>query len=502
MDQKTPITYSFGPRETRGVVLGLRAGQLLALSIGVLGAITAIRSGPGIVSLLAGLLIASLMGLVALMPVGHLTIEQWAPAVAGYLWRGLAGQRRWTSRAHLAGHRSGAPFRQPLPRSLQGVEIMGLGPVLAGGREMGYLKDRRRAAYAAVLAVRGDSFALLDRAEQDLRVSMWSSVIAGFGLRSSVIRRLQWVDRTLPEDREALDRYLEDCRAADADPEAVSSYRELIEQATSAAQRHEGFLVVQIDQRRVWKQARQNGERDLDKVAGLMLYQQLRELEEWLRSAELGVDGHLTVRGLAGCLRYGFEPERRGLDAVRERGGGEAGPAAGCAGPTASDERWAYYRTGRWYHATYYVEEWPRVEVGPDFLRPLLLGAVESPYLRTVSMALEPVPSHRANLEVRRARVADVTDERQRQRLGQLVTARQDREREHTERTERELADGHVSVRFAGYVTVTAPNATELENACSEVEQQAAQARLVLSRVYGDQEMAFTLTLPICRGLP
>ena len=31
MDQKTHVTYSFGPRETRGVVLGLRAGQLVAL---------------------------------------------------------------------------------------------------------------------------------------------------------------------------------------------------------------------------------------------------------------------------------------------------------------------------------------------------------------------------------------------------------------------------------------------------------------------------------------
>jgi len=88
MDQKTQITYSFGPRETRGIVLGLRGGQLAALGVGVLGAVAAIRSGPGVVSLLAALLIASLMGLVALMPVGHLTIEQWAPAVAGYLWRG------------------------------------------------------------------------------------------------------------------------------------------------------------------------------------------------------------------------------------------------------------------------------------------------------------------------------------------------------------------------------------------------------------------------------
>jgi hypothetical protein len=105
------------------------------------------------------------------------------------------------------------------------------------------------------------------------------------------------------------------------------------------------------------------GERDLDRVAGQMLHQQLRELEEWLQSAELGVHGHLSVSELAGCLRYAFEPERHGLDAIRQRGGWEPGTSAGRAWPTASEERWAYYRTGRWCHATYYVEEWPRVEV-------------------------------------------------------------------------------------------------------------------------------------------
>jgi hypothetical protein len=367
---------------------------------------------------------------------------------------------------------------------------------------MGYLKDRRRAAYVAVLAVRGDSFALLDRAEQDLRVGMWSSVIAGFGLRSSVIRRLQWVDRTLPEDREALDRYLEQCRTLDADPEAVSSYRELIEQATSAAQRHEGFLAVQIDQRRVWKQARQSGERDLDKVAGLMLHQQLRELEEWLQSAELGVHGQLSVRDLAGCLRYAFEPERRGLDAVRQRGGGEAGVSASRAWPTASEERWGVLPLG--------------ALVPRHLLRRGVAARRGRPRLPATAAAgpgREPLPAHGLHdagagaFAPRQPRGAAGARRRHHRRatataLGQLITARQDREREHTERTERELADGHMSVRFAGYVTVTAPDANELETACGEVEQQAAQARLVLSRVYGDQELAFTLTLPICRGLP
>jgi hypothetical protein len=64
----------------------------------------------------------------------------------------------------------------------------------------------------------------------------------------------------------------------------------------------------------------------------------------------------------------------------------------------------------------------------------------------------------------------------------------------------RELADGHVSVRFSGYVTVTAHDAEELDQACQEVEQLASQSHLELERLIGAQEVAHTYTLPIGRG--
>jgi hypothetical protein len=64
------------------------------------------------------------------------------------------------------------------------------------------------------------------------------------------------------------------------------------------------------------------------------------------------------------------------------------------------------------------------------------------------------------------------------------------------------LAAGHAAVRFAGYVGVTATSAGDLEEACAEVERDAVASRLMLDRVFGDQEFAFTCLLPICRGLP
>jgi hypothetical protein len=48
---------------------------------------------------------------------------------------------------------------------------------------------------------------------------------------------------------------------------------------------------------------------------------------------------------------------------------------------------------------------------------------------------------------------------------------------------------------------VSARTSEELERNCSEIEHAAQMARLELLRLYGQQEEAFTYTLPLCRGL-
>jgi hypothetical protein len=48
---------------------------------------------------------------------------------------------------------------------------------------------------------------------------------------------------------------------------------------------------------------------------------------------------------------------------------------------------------------------------------------------------------------------------------------------------------------------VTAPTKDLLTAACEMTEQAAGQCRLELRRLFGDQERAFTCTLPLCRGL-
>jgi hypothetical protein len=159
---------------------------------------------------------------------------------------------------------------------------------------------------------------------------------------------------------------------------------------------------------------------------------------------------------------------------------------------------WGRVQTDATWHATYWIAEWPRTDVAADFLGPLLLV---SDMRRSVSVVMEPVGPLRAARKIEQARTADIADSELRRRGGFLATARRRREEEVLVEREGELADGHASFRFSGYVTVTAPDPDELELACGRMEQMAGQAGLELRRCYGDQALAFTCTLPFGRGL-
>ena len=165
--------------------------------------------------------------------------------------------------------------------------------------------------------------------------------------------------------------------------------------------------------------------------------------------------------------------------------------------------RWALrrrgaYRTDGAFHATYWIATWPRVDVGAAFLSPLLLHAQ---MIRAIAVTIEPITPLKAIREVEAARTSDEADRELRGRMGFMETARRRRQTEAVARREEELADGHAAVRFAGYVTVSARTLEELERHSSEVEHAAQMARLELLRLYGQQEQAFTYTLPLCRGL-
>ncbi len=489
------LRYRFGPLEQRGFLFGLRTAQVGLLFGGAfLGVIAmhAISGSGGIV--LAFLFLTAAAGS-CFWHVSGRSVDQWVPVGIRWVVRQFKKENVHVSQAPLRGHSWKTPLiPKDAPPSLKTVSI--LAAPVAGG-ELGIVKDELAGTYTAVLAVRGRSFALLDQQDKARLLSQWGDVLTGLAREGSPITRLQWLERTSADGGETVAQYLRESVKSDYTSPAVRSYLQLIEEAGPVARRHETYLAVQIDGLRARRAIRQSGGGDTG--ASLVLAREIYGLATRLQSADLDVLGLLTPQVLAETIRTAYDPAARNALAMRSvMYPDEMGVDPAHAWPMKTVSHWDHLASDSAVHATYWCAEWPRTDVGPDFLAPLLL---QTWVHRTVSVTMEPVSPLKAQREVESARTADIADAEVRQKHGFITTMRRQRQHEGVLRREQELADGHADIRFSGYITVTAANQAELEVACSEVEQQAGQSRIVLRRLSGEHDVAFTYTLPLARGL-
>ncbi len=227
-----------------------------------------------------------------------------------------------------------------------------------------------------------------------------------------------------------------------------------------------------------------------------MLAREVLALHRALDGADIEVEGVVGPGALTRLIGGATAPSTvpSGPGGVRRDAGD---PAPQWPWPMAVEPQWDSVRTDGTWHTTYWIAEWPRVDVTPDFLGPLFF----SPLRRSIAVTMEPVSPARAARQVAQSRTADLADGELRRRGGFLVTARHTREKESIEDRDVELADGHAQYRFSGYVTVTADSRDELAEARAAVEQAAGQARIELRLLYGEQDVAFTCSLPLARGL-
>jgi len=313
--------------------------------------------------------------------------------------------------------------------------------------------DRTSGAWSAVLAVGCGSFTLLGEEDKAHRLGAWGAVLASVARAGSPIHRLQWVERTREGDLDAFEDYLR--TESDVAPgcagtptgAAAASYAEVIANAAVRHRAHEVLVVVSVHPRRAARHVRPFG-RGPEAVCAL-LRREIRLLEGQLRNAEVRPDRPLGVDELARAIRCVSEPAH----------GGGAPVTPPSAWPMAIDEHWASVHVDNRWHATYWIAEWPRLDVGADFLTPLLLTTAT----RAVSLTMAPVPPAQAVREVESARTADLADAELRHRAGFVSTARHRREAEGALQREAELADGHGDYRFCGYVSVSAATPADLE---------------------------------------
>lgn len=461
--------YSFPPRERRGLLLGLDGGQLLTVAGGAMVGLVAHTSLGGSAGAAAAVLFVTAGLLAALWTRDGRPLAARAVVAAAWLLRrpgrptldpaptdghhpavsrvGRATHRPRPSTAGHLHHRNPARPRGTAPAGIELVEAA----TVPGEAPIGLVRDRRAGTWAGVVPVRGGSFSLLDPLEQAQVLERWRQVLGTVARPGSPVARIQWVQRSWTE------------------PHGGGIGAPIVHRAS--------WLVLVVGGRP--GRTRAEGRPDLGRAA---LEREMRLLDGQLRAAELQPGPPVPLDELHDLMARaaGHQPTRR------------ARPW-----PLAGEDAWAAYRADGLWHATFWIAEWPRVPVGPDFLSPLLL----SPARTTVSVLMAPVPPDRAMREVRSARTADRADAELRSRAGFLSSARRDRESEGVTLREEELAEGHQDFRFTGYVTVSAAESERLPAACAEVGHAAQAARVELRRLYGRQAEAFTWTLPLGRGL-
>lgn len=492
--------YRFGPLEQRAVVGPLRIGQVAVVGVAALLALGALYLLRGWIGMGVALGLLGASAAIIYLPVEGRTAEEWAPVVARWLMRSAERKRGFRSAAPAGGAWVSADveptFSASLPSELSGLRML---EVPYGSERVGILHDRTAGTYTSALAVRAGAFGLLDGSEQERKLDAWGSVLASMARDGSPVRRLQWIEQTLPARGDELAAYLqgERDRTVPLDSGLVNSYIELVESAAPVTQEHEVLLVLQIEERRSARELRKLGG---GVEAGCeLLLREAENLAERLSIAEVTVFGLLRPRRYAAAIRDSFDPY--GRQARARSGLGDLdrdGVDPALMGPVADEASWGEYRSDSAYHATFWISAWPRTDVGPAFLMPLLM---QTTALRTVSVCIEPVSHSTAIRKAEAARTAEVAEEMQRERQGFLTSARIRRRQQAAARREEELADGHAEMRFAGYVRVSARSRAELERTATDVEHAAALSRLELQRLYGEQEAGFTFTLPICRGL-
>ncbi|MEU2726014.1 SCO6880 family protein [Streptomyces smyrnaeus] len=478
-----PTTVKFPHRTRRGVLMGLSAPQLIGVAVtGLLLLATLLTSGVvGALKLIP--LWAVLLAAVFIRYRGR-SLADWTPTGLRYVLRRANGQMLWLARPSTRPRREGLLH---LPGTAASLRV-----VSSPDQRLGAVHDPHQATLTAVVRVSARAFALLDPASQASNVAGWGRTLAALA-RTGHIARIQVLERTVPDSGDALNRYWAEHGNSDA-PLAGQVYRDLIEAAGPAAAPHEAYVALALDMKAARRLINQAG----GGLAGAftVLAQLTSTFDQAARNAGLAPGPWLAADEIAAVIRTAYDPAScAALDQWSKTGRPQADPAA--AGPVVMVEKSDRITTDSAHHATYWIENWPRIETSPGFLHQLLFT---SGVRRTLSLTYAPKGLDSALKDVQRKKASVIADAAERARKGQVESEEDSVEYADIKDRERQLIAGHADVALTGLLTVSAESDEELNSACAAIETAAVSAMTDLRRLTWQQAEAFTTAaLPLAR---
>jgi len=311
--------------------------------------------------------------------------------------------------------------------------------------------------------------------------------------QSNLISRAQVLELCVPDSGDGLrDYHAAHAHGQDLSAWATENYRDLMDVAGPASSRSESMIALTLDSRRCKSLVKKSGGGHLGAVK--VLAGQRRVVEGALGASSLPVEGWLTAADLAYELRCAYDPAIRPVLDYR--------PAAGrdlaTAGPVAVQEHWDYLRTDTSFHAVLWLTEWPRSQVYPTFLAPLVL----TPGIdRRLTLLFEPIPTVKAIKQVQHDKTELISNAHDKQKLGQVENLADADELADTLQREAEINAGHGDMGYAGLLVVSGPSLDGLTLAVGAIRQAAIQANCEARVLAGQQMQAFAAAaLPLTRG--
>ena len=473
-----PSTVRFARRSTRGVILGFSLARALSVAAGIVVMILGLVFAGGMGFLVSGVLWAPLVASAFVTVQGRPAIE-WAPVAGQYAARNATGQSEFRAKASK-------------PRPAGTLALPGDGASLrfyddpVTGTCM--IHDPYRQTISAVLLVEHPAYVLLAPEEQAQRVSAWGRTLASLA-QSGTCAAVQVLEATVPDPGTGVAGWYQAHGTHDGSW-ADDEYRALLAQTTTGSSTHRTTITIALDMKRAAKAISHAGRGMKGAVA--VLSTDMVGLEHGLRSSGLRIGHWLSATELAAIVRSAYDPASTVLP-------GQPGAKMKSAGPVAISEHWDRFRSDSSWSAVLWVSDWPRIDVPPHFLHPLVF----SPGVRkTISIVARPLGTTEALKAIRREKTEAISDSVQKAKIGQIEDLSDVKEYEDLLERERALISGHADVAFSGFIALSAPSEDLLSAAISQIERAAAQAACETRILYGAQSQGFVVAaLPFARGV-
>jgi len=480
-----PRRYRLGSADQSGWLFGLGPAPCLVLGVSLLAGGVVLHTTRSVVLAVVPVVV----GAVAVFGrwQGRVAYE-WVEPLVG--WMSLrAGQRdRWSARVPFLGQTSVAPDFPPFLEGLVLVERDSRWTRLPRTTGTAVVVDETRHRVTGALRVRGREFSLLEHDEQSRVLDGWGAALAGFCRERSPVTQITWSEWAAPA---SLDDHLTFVREqhVGATSTRLGEYLDLVAHAGPLATEHDVVVTISVDRRRV-----RRSQHPADDPAVDVLLEELHRFTARLEQAGLVVDPPLAPAELGGVLRLRADPSVASRLAVKGRANGASASTVSVhnQAPLAVEVAWHHVRVDQSWHRSFWIAEWPRLEVPADWLAGLLL---HSGGIRTVTVVYEPVTPSRSRRAVDREATRLVSDEEERTARGFRIRAQHRRAESEVLAREAELVSGFAELRYAGFVTVTAPDLQSLDDQAADWEQVAAQSGLELRALDGQHDLG------LCAGL-